>query len=151
MLQIRPINIQVRLQATRDAASCGKQIAIPLQIHLRSSRAFQISRFCQVKLTATDIPCWVCREQWAPCESERSFSMLQRHNTASFFSSYGRHWAPSRLFSCTMLEKVRKRFGRNEWLTDASWILNPSALLGPSPYTAPAESTVHPTIHRISV
>ncbi len=30
MLQIRPINIQARLQATRDAASCCKQIAIPL-------------------------------------------------------------------------------------------------------------------------
>ncbi len=29
MLQIRPINIKARLQATRDAASCGKQIAIP--------------------------------------------------------------------------------------------------------------------------
>ncbi len=30
VLQIRPINIQARLQATRDTASCGKQIAIPL-------------------------------------------------------------------------------------------------------------------------
>ncbi len=30
VLQIRPINIQVHLQATRDAASCGKQIVIPL-------------------------------------------------------------------------------------------------------------------------
>ncbi len=30
VLQIKPINIQARLQATRDAASCGKQIAIPL-------------------------------------------------------------------------------------------------------------------------
>ncbi len=30
VLQFRPINIQARLQATRDAASCGKQIAIPL-------------------------------------------------------------------------------------------------------------------------
>ncbi len=29
-LQIRPINIQAHLQATRDAASCGKQFAIPL-------------------------------------------------------------------------------------------------------------------------
>ncbi len=30
VLQIRPINIQARLQAIRDAASCGKQIALPL-------------------------------------------------------------------------------------------------------------------------
>ncbi len=30
VLQIRPINIQARLQATRDAALCSKQIAIPL-------------------------------------------------------------------------------------------------------------------------
>ncbi len=30
VLHIRQINIQARLQATRDAASCGKQIAIPL-------------------------------------------------------------------------------------------------------------------------
>ncbi len=30
VLQIRPINIQARLQATRDAASCCKRIAIPL-------------------------------------------------------------------------------------------------------------------------
>ncbi len=30
VLQIRPINIQARMQATRDAASCGKQIDIPL-------------------------------------------------------------------------------------------------------------------------
>ncbi len=30
MLKIRPINIKARLQATRDASSCGKQIAIPL-------------------------------------------------------------------------------------------------------------------------
>ncbi len=29
VLQIRPINIQARMQATRDAASCGKQIDIP--------------------------------------------------------------------------------------------------------------------------
>ncbi len=34
VLKIRPINIQARLQATRDAASCGKQIAIPLQLPL---------------------------------------------------------------------------------------------------------------------
>ncbi len=30
VLQISPINIQARLQATRDAASCSKQIGIPL-------------------------------------------------------------------------------------------------------------------------
>ncbi len=30
VLQIRPINIQAQLQATCDAASCGKQVALPL-------------------------------------------------------------------------------------------------------------------------
>ncbi len=30
VLQIRPINIQAQLQATCEAASCGKQIALPL-------------------------------------------------------------------------------------------------------------------------